>query len=70
MTVTGIAFPYSVTTIRVRTPELKQIRTGLHSAAGASELRLVFDFSIDDASIADLRELGDRVQVVIRRPAS
>ena len=70
VTLTGIAFPYNATAISVRTPELKQIRTGLHSAAGATELRLVFDFSIDDATIADLRELSDRVQVIIRRPAS
>ncbi len=68
VTLAGIDFPYSPGTVRVETPELRQIRTGLHSAGGDSELRLVFDFSVGDAAITDLRELGDRIQLVVRRP--
>ncbi len=62
----GIELPFRQGTVRVASDEMVQIRTGLHAAAGGSELRLVFDMAREGASAEDYRVLGNRLEITVR----
>ncbi len=63
--ITGIAEPYASGRIAVESPELQQIRVGYHVKAGVSELHVVFDFPAAGPRVAEVQNLGDRIEVLI-----
>lgn len=64
----GIEAPYFPAEIEVGSTELQRIRTGLHEGSGTPELRLVFDCRGPGCTLADLRESGERVELLVRIP--
>jgi len=63
----GIELPYLPATLEVATPELLRIRTGLHGAGSAAELRLVFDLAPAAAGLGEPQLGGDRLRILVRR---
>ena len=60
----GIAEPYLKNLIRIDSPELQQIRLGFHAG---NETHVVFDFAGPGSHVFEIRNLGDRLEVVIRK---
>ncbi len=63
--ITGIDEPYVSGLIAVGLPEIKQIRVGHHTRAGASEIHMVFDYPSVGPKILEVRNFGDRLEILI-----
>ncbi|MCP4664195.1 MAG: hypothetical protein GY856_53100, partial [bacterium] len=61
LTIHGIEAPYR-SQIAVGTRELQQIRIGFHPG---NELKLVFDLSSREMAVAEIRNRGDRLEVLV-----
>lgn len=64
--ITGIVEPVTPSELMVGTPDLLELRSGLHAAATGSELRLVFDFGARASEIAEIRYSEDRLEILVR----
>ena len=62
----GIDQPYA-SQVEVGTLELDRIRTGLHAGPSGSEIRLVFDLSSERVKVGEIRSLGNRLEILVRR---
>ena len=61
----GIEEPYASGRIEVGTPELAQIRVGFHQRPAGAEIHVVFDYPEVGPRVAEVRRLGDRLEILI-----
>ncbi len=63
--ITGIVEPYASGRIAVGSAEVQQIRIGHHVKPGGGELHIVFDYSDAGPQVAEVQNLGDRLEILI-----
>ncbi len=68
VTISGILEPYASGRLDVGSPEVAQIRTGHHATAGGAEIRVVFDYPSAGSRVIAVRNLGDRLEILIAGP--
>ncbi len=66
--VRGITSTYRPYTIDAMTPEVSQVRSGLHEERRPSELWIVIDLVEEDVAVAGVSIAGDLAKLVLARP--
>ncbi len=67
--ITGIVAPYRDKTIEVGSAEVRRIRVGHHLRPGAgSELHIVLDLASAQIAAAEVRDLGDQLEIQLSQP--
>jgi len=61
----GIERPFASGAVEVDGPQVRQVRTGLHSDRRPSELHLVFDLASQDVEVRSIEAVGSRLRIEV-----